>query len=48
MRIERGQLRALIVVALLTLGVVATAVPVAADSHGGPWPKSRVTVVSGR
>lgn len=49
MRTRTGRSRTFIVALLLTLGVIASAVPVAADTHPGPWPTTRsLAAKSGR
>jgi hypothetical protein len=49
MRTRTGRSRTFVVALLLTLGVIASAVPVAADTHPGPWPKhNSLAVKAGR
>jgi hypothetical protein len=45
MRARTSRSRTLIVAVLLTLGVIGSAVPAAADSHGGPWPSAKSLTV---
>lgn len=45
MRTGTGRTRTFIVALLLTLGVIGSAVPAAADTHPGPWPSAKSLAV---